>query len=80
MLMFFTIIKAQATIKTPLPSPTLNNNSLVNSGPQDVAYIGFFFLLISLVVIVGFLNKKLEYALIFAFILSLILIAFLWFL
>jgi hypothetical protein len=64
-------------IQTPTPTPTLNNN-LVNSGTQDIVYIGVFLLAISLVIVIGVLNKKIEYALIFASILSVILIALLW--
>jgi hypothetical protein len=66
-------------LQTPTPTPTLNNN-LVNSGTQDIVYISMFILSITLVIVIGIINKKIEYALIFAAILSLILIALLWFL
>jgi hypothetical protein len=66
-------------LQTPTPTPTLNNN-LVNSGTQDIVYISMFILAITLVIVIGIINKKVEYALIFAAILSLILIALLWFL
>jgi hypothetical protein len=39
-----------------------------------------FLLAITLIIIVGILNRKIEYALIFASILSITLIALLWFL
>jgi site-specific recombinase len=66
-------------LQTPTPTTTLNNN-LVNSGTQDIVYISMFILAITLVIVIGIINKKVEYALIFAAILSLILIALLWFL
>jgi hypothetical protein len=66
-------------LQTPTPTTTLNNN-LVNSGTQDIVYISMFILAITLVIVIGIINKKIEYALIFAAILSLILIALLWFL
>jgi len=66
-------------LQTPTPAPNLNNN-LVNSGTQDIVYISVFLLAISLVIVIGVINKKVEYALVFAAILSFILIALLWFL
>jgi site-specific recombinase len=66
-------------LQTPTPAPTSNNN-LVNSGIQDIVHISVFLLVISLVIVIGVINKKVEYALIFAAILSFILIAFFWFL
>jgi hypothetical protein len=66
-------------LQTPAPTPTLNNN-LINSGTQDIVYIGVFILAITLVIVIGVINKKIEYALVFASILSVILIALLWFL
>jgi hypothetical protein len=62
-------------------SPTVppNNTPLVNSGAQNIVYLGFFGLAIALVIVIGILSKKIEYALIFAAILSAILIALLWF-
>ena len=64
-------------LQTPSPTPTLNN-TLVNSGTQDIVYIGTFLLAVTLIIIIGLLNKKIEYALIFASILSVILIFLLW--
>jgi hypothetical protein len=71
-----TISLSSTILQTPTPTPTLNNN-LVNSGTQDLVYIGVFLLAISLVIVI---NKKIEYALIFAATLTVILIAFFWFL
>ncbi|WP_159249492.1 hypothetical protein [Microcystis aeruginosa] len=66
-------------LQTPTPTPTLNNN-LVNSGSQYLVYIGVFLLAITVVMVIGIINQKIEYALIFAATLTIILIAFLWFL
>ncbi|AKV69645.1 MULTISPECIES: hypothetical protein [Microcystis] len=74
-----TISLSSTILQTPTPTTTLNNN-LVNSGSQDLVYIGVFLLAITLVMVIGIINKKIEYALIFAATLTVILIAFLWFL
>ncbi|MCA2692108.1 MULTISPECIES: hypothetical protein [unclassified Microcystis] len=74
-----TISLSSTIIQTPTPPPTLNNN-LVNSGTQDLVYIGVFLLAITLVVVIGIINQKIEYALIFAATLTVILVAFFWFL
>lgn len=79
MLVELTIRPVSELLQTPSPTPTLNN-TLVNSGSQDIVYIGTFLLAITIVIIIGLLNKKIEYALIFASILSVILIILLWFL
>lgn len=74
-----TISLSSTILQTPTPTTTLNNN-LVNSGTQDLVYIGVFLLAITLVMVIGIINQKIEYALIFAATLTIILIAFLWFL
>ena len=74
-----TISLSSTILQTPTPTPTLNNN-LVNSGSQNLVYIGVFLLAITLVVVIVIINKKIEYALIFAATLTVILIAFFWFL
>ncbi|MCZ8118080.1 MAG: hypothetical protein O9295_08460 [Microcystis sp. LE18-22.4A] len=74
-----TISLSSTILQTPTPTTTLNNN-LVNSGTQDLVYIGVFLLAITLVIVIGIINQKIEYALIFAATLTVILIAFFWFL
>ncbi|CCI16042.1 conserved hypothetical protein [Microcystis aeruginosa PCC 9806] len=74
-----TISLSSTILQTPTPTTTLNNN-LVNSGSQNLVYIGVFLLAITLVMVIGIINQKIEYALIFAATLTIILIAFLWFL
>ncbi|MBD2287789.1 MAG: hypothetical protein ACK47N_07940 [Microcystis sp.] len=74
-----TISLSSTILQTPTPTPTLNNN-LVNSGTQDLVYIGVFLLAITLIIVIGIINQKIEYALIFAATLTAILVAFFWFL
>jgi hypothetical protein len=62
--------------QSPPPSPT--TAPLVNSGAQDIIYIGIFGLAIALVIVIGAISRKIEYAIVFAAILSAILIALLW--
>jgi len=60
-----------------IPSPgTIPKDSLIAKGWQREQYIGISILLLGLVAIVGFFSRKLEYALLFAFVLSIILIVF----
>ncbi|WP_249268177.1 hypothetical protein RVR34_15800 [Microcystis aeruginosa FBCC-A68] len=54
-----TISLSSTILQTPTPTTTLNNN-LVNSGTQYLVYIGVFLLAISLVMVIGFINKKLN--------------------
>jgi hypothetical protein len=68
---------SRSLAQSPLVPP--DNPPLVNSGAQDIVYLGFFGLVIALAIVIGILSKKIEYALIFATILSAILIALLWF-
>jgi len=74
-----TISLSSTILQTPTPTPTLNNN-LVNSGSQYLVYIGVFLLAITVVMVIGIINQKIEYALIFAATLTVILVAFFWFL
>jgi hypothetical protein len=55
---------------TPLQDP------LIARGWQREQYVGISILLLGLIAVVGFLNRKFEYALIFALTLSIILIVF----
>ena len=74
-----TISLSSTILQTPTPTPTLNNH-LVNSGSQNLVYIGVFLLAITLIIVIGIINQKIEYALIFAATLTAILVAFFWFL
>ncbi|MBW4556898.1 MAG: hypothetical protein KME59_13300 [Trichormus sp. ATA11-4-KO1] len=71
--------------ETPLPttiqeSPStepIQQDPLIAKGWQREQYIGIAILVISLVAAVGYFSRRFEYALLFAFTLSIILIAFL---
>ncbi|WP_414551722.1 hypothetical protein [Anabaena sp. CCY 0017] len=71
--------------ETPLPSTIeeipatepAQQDSLIAKGWQREQYIGIAILFISLIAAVGYLSRRLEYALLFAFTLSMILIVFL---
>ncbi|KAB0243316.1 hypothetical protein EZJ55_13750 [Microcystis aeruginosa EAWAG127a] len=77
--MFITSTISLSSTILQTPTPTLNNN-LVNSGSQYLVYIAVFVLAITLVMVIGIINQKIEYALIFAATLTVILVAFFWFL
>lgn len=51
-------------------------DSLIARGLQREQYVGISILLLGLIAVVGFLNRRFEYALIFALTLSVILIVF----
>ncbi|MDB9306519.1 MULTISPECIES: hypothetical protein [Cyanophyceae] len=60
----------------PATEPT-QQDSLIAKGWQREQYIGIAILFITLIAAVGYLSRRLEYALLFAFTLSIILIVFL---
>jgi hypothetical protein len=52
------------------------NDTLIAKGLQKEQYLGITLLLLGIVAVVGFFSRRFEYALIFAGVLSLILIIF----
>ncbi|QXE25455.1 hypothetical protein B6N60_04170 [Richelia sinica FACHB-800] len=58
------------------PAPGKNQDQLIARGLQKEQYIGIFGLAIALIAAVGLLSRRVEYAIIFAFFISAILIAF----
>ncbi|MBC1236352.1 hypothetical protein [Nostoc sp. 2RC] len=58
------------------PSPGINKDPLIARNLQKEQYVGILGLAIALIAAVGFLSRRIEYAIIFAMILSAILIAF----
>ncbi|MBD2502399.1 hypothetical protein [Anabaena azotica] len=64
----------KAIQETPVPGK--NQDPLIAKGLQKEQYIGIIGLAIALVAAVGFFSRRFEYAIIFAFFLSGILIAF----
>ncbi len=73
----FFLLLAQSPIP---PSPAPTDTPLINPGARHIVYIGLFVLAIAITAVVGIISRRVEYALIFAAILSAILIALLWFL
>lgn len=66
----------QRTIQeTPVPATT-QNDPLIAKGLQRGQYVGIFALAIGLIAAVGFFSRRVEYALLFAAVLSIILIVF----
>jgi hypothetical protein len=61
--------------ETQLPAPT-QNDPLIAKGLQREQYIGIFILGIGLIAAVGFFSRRVEYALLFAAALSIVLIVF----
>jgi hypothetical protein len=55
------------------------NTPLVSKGPDHLIYIGLFLLVVTLINVAGLFSKKVKSALIFSSVLSVILIALLWF-
>lgn len=58
------------------PARGTNQDKLIAHGLQKEQYIGIFGLAIALIAAVSLLSRRVEYAIIFAFFLSAILIAF----
>ncbi|MER3433341.1 MAG: hypothetical protein C4288_07900 [Leptolyngbya sp. ERB_1_1] len=60
----------------PAPSPTVPNDPLVNQSWANFTHIAAIVFVIILVMIVGIVSKKVEHAIAFALIASLLLIGF----
>ncbi|QLE59255.1 hypothetical protein [Nostoc sp. TCL26-01] len=70
-------LKQTSIIVQQVPAPdTTPQDPLISKGWQREQYIGISILFISLIAAVGFLSRRFEYALIFAFALSIALIIF----
>ncbi len=62
------------------PPANINQDPLINTQGQDTIYIGVALMFIVLALVLGKLFNKLEHAILFALVLSIMLIVFLWFL
>jgi hypothetical protein len=54
-------------------------NILINKTGQNIAYLGVFLLAICVVAVIGILSRRVVWAVIFALILTAVLITFMWF-
>lgn len=71
------LLKQTSIIVQQVPTPnTTPKDPLISKGWQREQYIGISILFISLIAAIGFLSRRFEYALIFAFALSVALIIF----
>ncbi|SKB12138.1 conserved hypothetical protein [Planktothrix sp. PCC 11201] len=77
-------ISGQVLIQVPSQTQTSQvpppNLTLIDQKGQDLVEIGAVLLAISLILVIRLLSKKVEYALIFAAIVTAILVPLLWFL
>lgn len=55
------------------------DNLLINETGQNIAYLGVFLLAVAVVATIGILSHRVVWAVIFALILTAVVIAFLWF-
>jgi hypothetical protein len=58
------------------PPPSTQNDPLIAKGLQKEQYIGILGLAIALIAVIGFFSRRVEYAILFAITLSVILIVF----
>lgn len=78
---FSNSIDYHCLIQVPSPAPTVPPNAmLIDKKGQDLVEIGAVLLAISLILVIKLISKKVEYALIFAAIVTAILVPLLWFL
>ncbi len=75
---FRTLIVEQPSSQTG--ENTIEQDSLIAKGPENVIYIGVIVLIVGIIVIVGMISQNVDRAIIFAGILSLLIILFLLFL
>jgi uncharacterized membrane protein len=61
-------------LQLPSPQPA---NPLINQQGEHIIYIGVFLIIVMAAVVVGILNQKVEQAIIFALLLSVVLIVLL---
>ncbi|WP_017652573.1 hypothetical protein [Fortiea contorta] len=66
----------ETSAKTVQETPPPGQDPLVARGLQKEQYVGMVGLAIALIAAVGFFSRRVEYAIVFAFALSAILIAF----
>lgn len=65
------------SLETQKPSVgATNSDPLIAKGGEKIVYMGCFLLVIGLVAIVGVVSRRIEYAILLALVLSVILIAF----
>ncbi|MEC4814438.1 MAG: hypothetical protein SAK29_14365 [Scytonema sp. PMC 1069.18] len=65
-----------ATIQENPPTPETKKDPLIAKGLQIEQYIGIFGLGVALIAAIGILSRRVEYAILFAIVLSIILIGF----
>ncbi|MBH8571698.1 hypothetical protein I8752_01375 [Nostocaceae cyanobacterium CENA369] len=68
-------LPSQRTVQET-PPPGTNQDPLIAHSLQKEQYIGIFGLAIALIAAVGFFSRRVEYAIIFAIVLSAVIIAF----
>ena len=51
---------------------------LIDYGAEHLIYFGAFLIIVAIAIILGMISSKLEYAIVFSLVLSVILMAFLW--
>lgn len=59
---------------TPEPPPSNANDPLIDVSGERLIYLGLFLIFVTLIVIVGLINKQLERALIFGLVLTAIFV------
>ncbi|MBW4635525.1 MAG: hypothetical protein KME30_27655 [Iphinoe sp. HA4291-MV1] len=64
------------TIRETPPPGTTQNDPLIAKGLQKDQYFGILGLAIALIAVIGFFSRRVEYAILFAVVLSVILITF----
>lgn len=55
-------------------SPIPSSNPLINRGGEDSIYIGVGLLLIAAILAIGFISRRIEYAIVFSVLLSILII------
>lgn len=75
------LLKPKANALQANPAVDLpQEDPLIAQGEEPIVYLGVFLLAISLTIVVGLLSRRLDYAIIFSLLLSVVIIAILMFL
>jgi hypothetical protein len=74
---FIDTLPHHPNVETQKPSiAAINSDPLIAKGWEKIAYVGSFLLVLAVVAIVGIVSRRIEYAILLALSLSVVLIAF----
>ena len=68
----------QRSLTTIILQIEQQQDSLIDYGAEHFIYFGIFLVIVAIAIIIGMLSRKLEHALAFSFLLTIVFMVFLW--